>query len=180
MNNISKYMKICDLIANEFSKCLSRKIGCLILTTDYTIIATGYNGPPRKVNHCNSIERLEWIVPQLKQTHVGDIKSYLMENGWGEKCPRHILKFKSGEGLWACQAGHAERNAIDNCCREGIKIKGCWLVLNAPLPCQECAKSIIGAGITRVVCKAGPDYDAGSRWLLEQAGVEIIQYSEEN
>jgi deoxycytidylate deaminase len=77
--------------------------------------------------------------------------------------------------LWACQAGHAEANAIFNCSREGVKTKGCYMIMNCSLPCQECCKAIIGGGIAKIVCTEGPDYDSGSRWLLCQAGVEIVQ-----
>ena len=174
MKNIDYYMAICNE-TSKISKCLSRKIGVIVITPDGTILGSGYNGPPRSIPHCDSEERLEWIVSQLKVSHPGDIRSFILENGWGTKCPRYIMKYKSGEGLHICPAGHAERNCLVNCAREGVRIKGCWLVMNCPLPCQECAKSIINAGITKIICKTGPDYDEGSRWLLNKANVEIIQ-----
>ena len=174
MKNISYYMELCDNVA-KISKCLSIKRGSIILTSDYTVVNSGYNGPPRGVSHCDSQERLEWLCDRLKNTHTGDIKSYLLENGWGSRCPRQILKFKSGDGLWVCPAGHSEANAVYNAAREGICIKGCWIVHNTSLPCQECCKAIINSGLSKVICRTGQDYDVGSRWLLNQAGIEIIQ-----
>lgn len=174
MMDYEYYFSICDKVA-EVTKCLSVKRGSIIITPDKTIVSMGYNGPPRNVAHCNSEERLEWICKQLKNTHVGDIKEYLLDNGWGQSCPRRILKFKSGEGLQFCPAGHSEANAIFNAARHGINLKGCYLIHNTCLPCQECSKAIINSGIVKVITRNLPDYDAGSRWLLEKANVEIIQ-----
>ena len=174
MKNIEHYMAICNEVA-KMSKCLSRKIGTVIVTEDGTLVGMGYNGPVRTASHCDSDERLEWLVNNLKKTHAGDIKSFLLENGWGSICPRQILKYGSGKGLEFCQAAHSERNAIVNSAREGIKIKGCYMIMNCGLPCQECAKEVVNSGIVKIYCKKGPEYDIGSRWILEQGGVDIIQ-----
>lgn len=165
-------MVICDQVA-KMSKCLSIQRGSLIVK-DSTIIGLGYNGPPQGVAHCDSSDRLDWIVENVKGSHFGDIRSYILENGWGRECPRRILRYKSGQGLHICPAGHSEANAIFNAARHGIEVKGSWLVHNTCLPCSECCKAIIGAGITKVICKKLPDYDKGSRWLLNQAGIEIV------
>jgi len=44
------FHSICIAVASK-SPCLSRKIGA-ILVRDKSIVATGYNGPPRGVPHC--------------------------------------------------------------------------------------------------------------------------------
>jgi len=159
----------------ENSKCLSRKIGAIIITPDGTVVGTGYNGPPRNVAHCDSEERFEWLTRALKQERFGRIDEFLKENGYGQRCPRQIVGYKSGEGLHLCTAGHAERNAIVNSAREGIRTKGCYLVCSCPLPCFECCKEIINAGIVKIICYEGNEYDTMSRWLLEQAGIEVIK-----
>jgi dCMP deaminase len=46
---------------------------------------------------------------------------------------------------------HAERNAIYNAARVGIPLKGCTMYLSW-LPCMDCARAIIQAGIVRLVC----------------------------
>lgn len=49
---------------------------------------------------------------------------------------------------------HAERNAIYNAARHGISLRGCTMYMVGFLPavpCTECAKGIIQAGITRFV-----------------------------
>ena len=52
---------------------------------------------------------------------------------------------------------HAERNAVYNAARVGVPLKGCRAYLNwEPLPCKECAKGFIQAGIIEVI---GPDIE---------------------
>ena len=51
---------------------------------------------------------------------------------------------------------HAERNAIYNAARIGVSTKGCTMYLSCGIPCSDCARGIINAGITRIFCeKAG-------------------------
>jgi len=169
------YIKLCDQIATQ-SKCLSRKIGSILATPDKSIISTGYNGPSRGIPHCDSKERLEWLIQEVSKIRSGSIKEYFLENKYGKICPRQIMKFKSGEGLEYCQAGHAERNAILNCVRTGTKTIGCTLFVNTSLPCSPCSIEIVNSGITRVVClKKEKDYDIGARWILTQGEIEIIE-----
>jgi len=176
--NYEYYFSICDKVATQ-SKCLSRKIGSILVTPDKTILGSGFNGPPRSTPHCDSQERLEWLVDNLKDIKTGAIREYLIENGYGKICPRRIVGYQSGDGLWVCPAAHSERNTLINSAREGVRTKGCTLVMNCPLPCVECSKEIINAGIVCIVCLEGPDYDKGSRWLLEKANVKIIQIKRE-
>lgn len=74
---------------------------------------------------------------------------------------------------------HAERNAIYNAARVGIPMKGCRIYLPW-FPCMDCARAIVQAGITEMVCRA-PDFD-DVRWgadfrtavvMLAEAGVQI-------
>lgn len=46
------YLKVAQLSAQQ-SKCLSRKVGAVIVYDD-CIISTGYNGPARGCSHCNN------------------------------------------------------------------------------------------------------------------------------
>jgi len=181
MTDTSKYnywMEIATQVGKK-SKCLSRRIGAVIVTPDGTIVGTGYNGPPRNVPHCDSEERFSWLVTALRPSKPGRVDEYLRANGWGVRCPRQIVGYKSGEGVHLCSAGHAERNAIVNSAREGIRTKGCYLVCSCPPPCFECSKEIINAGIVKVICFEGPEYDTMAMWLFEQAGVEVIKLDQE-
>ena len=55
---------------------------------------------------------------------------------------------------------HAERNAIYNAARSGIQTLNCTIYLLEP-PCAPCARAIIQAGITQVVCATNPSYPKG-------------------
>ena len=47
---------------------------------------------------------------------------------------------------------HAERNAIYNAARCGIKLEGATLFLPwEPIPCSDCARAVVQAGIKRVI-----------------------------
>lgn len=74
---------------------------------------------------------------------------------------------------------HAERNAIYAAARNGIPLAGCRIYLPW-FPCVDCARAIVQAGITELVCFE-PDF-ADAQWgggfkvsaeLLEEAGVRV-------
>ena len=47
---------------------------------------------------------------------------------------------------------HAERNAIYNAARIGVSTKGTTMYLSCGVPCADCARGIINAGITTIYC----------------------------
>lgn len=113
------FRQVCDAVAKK-SPCLSRQIGA-ILVRDKSIVATGYNGPPRGVPHCDP------------------------------ECPRKAQGFKSGEGLHLCPATHAEVNCVVNAARLGVSTLGTTLYMNCLMPCVECLKVLINAGVREIV-----------------------------
>ncbi len=56
----------------------------------------------------------------------------------------------SGQRSELCRAAHAEQNAINFAARHGIPIEGATLYTTT-YPCSWCAKSIVNAGLARVV-----------------------------
>ena len=56
----------------------------------------------------------------------------------------------SGQRSELCRAVHAEQNAINFAARYGIPIDGAT-IYSTTFPCSWCAKSIVNAGIVRVV-----------------------------
>lgn len=69
---------------------------------------------------------------------------------------------------------HAERNALDNA---PLSVEGCTLY-SPLLPCNECAKSIIQKGITRVVSYAPIEDRPHLNWditkqMFLEAGVQL-------
>lgn len=140
------------------SKCLSRKFGAVIVKNK-CVVSMGYNGPARGATHC-------------------DMRTYGLPPGVPPppraRCPRRMAGFKSGEGLEYCVAGHAERNAIAHAAMNGIITIDSVLYTFSPLPCKECAISIVNAGISKVVHLDRLDYDAIARRIFQEAGVELV------
>ena len=79
----------------------------------------------------------------------------------------------SGERSELCRGAHAEQNAINFSARYGILIDGATLY-TTHLPCSWCAKSIVNAGIKRVVFLY--DYpDPKTKEILSVISVERIE-----
>lgn len=165
-----RFLKIAKLIG-ESSKCLSRKIGS-ILVRENCIVSEGRNGPPRGVKHCN-----ERIFEFYKELDVR--KTDLIAINKPTKCPRKALDYKSGEGLHLCCAQHSEENVINQAARNGISTLGASLYAYCCFPCKNCLGSIINAGIKEVVClKVSPDYDNYSRVLAQEVGIQVREIDE--
>lgn len=83
---------------------------------------------------------------------------------------------------------HAERNAIYNAARIGVSTKGCTMYLTCDIPCADCARGIINAGITKIVCNPyaegggkGPQWVESIRRsmiMFDEAGVKVEYYYE--
>lgn len=111
----SYFMEIARVVAGR-STCERRKVGA-VLVRDRQILATGYNGAPRKLEHCT-------------------------ERG----CLREELGVPSGERHELCRGLHAEQNAVVQAAYQGTNIQGSALYCTHQ-PCSACAKMIINAGI---------------------------------
>ena len=127
------------------SKCWSRKVGVVVVRDGRYVVATGYNGPPSSYPHC-----------------IGG-------------CPRKLAGYVSGQGLHLCPAAHDAQNAVATAAKYGVSLKDCTLYSNTVVPCRECAKVIINAGIKEVVCYFGhyPEEGITGESLLTQCGVAI-------
>ncbi len=120
------FMKIAEIVS-ERSTCLRRKVGA-VLVKEKRILATGYNGAPTGLPHCEEVG-----------------------------CVRQKLNIPSGERHELCRGLHAEQNAILQAAYHGVSIKGSKLYITCH-PCSVCAKMIINAGIEEIIIKEGyPD-----------------------
>jgi len=181
------YMKVAKLFMDR-SKCLSRKIGA-VLVKDDSVIGTGYNGPPRGVPHCDRRDDTGRYIGEGIVLSTADGKHE-------DRCPRQRMGFPSGEGMEHCVAVHAEVNPIMQAAREGRSTVGATLYAYCGTPCINCAKEIIQAGVKRIVClgKSGSSYapikDGDnpakkeynfplSEKILELAGVKLDVITEE-
>jgi len=81
---------------------------------------------------------------------------------------------------------HSERNAIYNCARNGVATLGCKLYVTG-VPCVDCARAIIQAGIKEVIMLTGQhDASFSERWaesmkvskeMLAEANVIVREYT---
>lgn len=133
----------------DIAKLVSRRSTCLrrrvgaVLVKGTRILTTGYNGAPVGLRHCE-------------------------ETG----CLREKLKVPSGERHELCRGLHAEENAIIQAACYGVSISGATLYATHQ-PCCPCAKSLINAGIKKIIILSGyPDRLA--KEMLDEAGIEIV------
>src|SRR3990170_6188784 len=94
------------------STCLRRKTGSLIVK-ERRILATGYNGTPRGLKHCDQVG-----------------------------CLRENLDIPSGERQELCRGLHAEQNAIIQAALHGVSTRDAVLYC-PNLPGIICAKMLI-------------------------------------
>lgn len=85
------------------------------------------------------------------------------------KCTRDGLP--SGEKLELCRGAHAEQNAVAQAAKHGISVNGCTAYVTLQ-PCGSCTKSMINAGIVKIVYMEGYPEEMCFD-LCNQAGVEI-------
>jgi len=62
---------------------------------------------------------------------------------------------------------HAERNAIYNAARIGVSTRGTTMYLSCGMPCADCARGIINAGIKQIFCER-VDVTKGEHWAESQ------------
>ena len=170
------YHEICTVVAKK-SQCLSRKIGA-ILVKDKAIVSQGYNGPPRGCIPCDE----RWLIDKDIQKKAGFSQAETTaryKDHLEGICPRYIpeMGFKSGEGLEWCVAGHAERNALINAARSGIKTKNTIMYMNCGIPCTPCLVEIINAGVKEIVVTKMTYYDQSAEYLLGQSNLKVRVYN---
>jgi dCMP deaminase len=120
------FLGIASLVS-ERSTCLRRKVGAVIVK-EKRMLATGYNGAPTGVPHCEDVG-----------------------------CLRKQLGVPSGEKHELCRGLHAEQNAIIQAAYHGVSIRESALYVTCH-PCSVCAKMIINAGIRKVtIAESYPD-----------------------
>ena len=100
--------------------CMRRAVGAVIVK-DNRILATGYNGVPSGMHHCQEVG-----------------------------CLRDKLGVPSGQRQEICRGLHAEQNAIIQAAKYGIDISGAKIYITTQ-PCITCAKMLINAGIKEIV-----------------------------
>jgi len=129
------FMRMAYLVSTR-STCTRRKVGAVIVK-DKRILATGYNGPPKGLAHC-------------------DVTG----------CIREDLNVPSGERHELCRGLHAEQNAIIQAAVHGVSIRNATIYVTNH-PCVVCAKMLINAEIKEIVYAEGYPDDLAQLMLLE-------------
>lgn len=112
------FMEIARVVSSR-STCLRRSVGA-VLVKDLRILATGYNGAPAGLAHCEVTG-----------------------------CVRRELSIPTGERHELCRGLHAEQNVIIQAAVHGVPVKGATLYTTVE-PCAVCAKMLINAGIAEI------------------------------
>lgn len=151
------------------SSDLSRQVGAAILTDQGEVISLGANEVPKAgggqywggegderdfIRGYDSNERLKWEVAK-------EVLQYIKGEEWESLCPddqkKQLQTFTSGIAdtrlMNLTEFGrsvHAEMEALMSAARMGISVRG-HVLYTTTFPCHNCAKHIIGAGLSKVV-----------------------------
>lgn len=140
------------LVVAQRGTCSRLQVG-VVFSRDGRVISMGYNGAPAGMPHCE---------------HECDCPSRLWDTSWPHD--------KECRSLRPCTtAEHAERNAIAFSARHGVALEGSTMHVTH-MPCLECARSIINAGVEEVVYSQPYRLTTGVE-LLEQAGVTVVDFN---
>jgi dCMP deaminase len=161
--NWDQYFIKMAMLVSEKSKDPNTKVGAVIVGEDDVVLSLGYNGFPRGVAE----DYGQYFYNSEGKRIEGSSK--LIEHRW-ERPEKYF---------WV---EHAERNAIYNAARHGIKLKGSKLFLNyKPVPCADCCRAIIQAGIVEVIgpniefpgIGAGKHYSVSHTVMFDEARVKM-------
>ena len=128
-------MAITKMVAKR-TTCLRRGVGA-VLVKDKRILATGYNGAPAGLKHCEEVG-----------------------------CLRENESIPSGTRHELCRGLHAEQNVIVQAAYHGIAIGGATIYCTNK-PCVICSKMIINAGIKKIVYDEGYNDPLADQMLVE-------------
>ena len=128
-------MAITKMVAKR-TTCLRRGVGA-VLVKDKRILATGYNGAPAGLKHCEEVG-----------------------------CLREAESIPSGTRHELCRGLHAEQNVIVQAANHGIAIDGATIYCTNK-PCVICSKMIINAGIEKIYYEEGYDDPLADQMLVE-------------
>lgn len=147
------------------SRCDNAKVGCILVSGDNQVVATGYNGPPP--NYYPS----EDLVNNVRRSGLDHLTTSCTQ--W---CPRSGKPSEERDpGFMDCPSAHAEINAIARADFSRL-VDGTAFVTSGV--CLSCAKALAAMRIKRVVQL--DDGLGGHRspeivhWFMRQCGIEMI------
>ena len=142
----SYFMEIAQIVSKR-STCLRRAVGA-VLVKDKQILATGYNGTPKGLPHCEEVG-----------------------------CLREQLHVPSGQMHELCRGIHAEQNSVIQAAVNGVSISGSTLYCTHQ-PCVVCSKILINAGINRIVYANPYHDKLAAEMMHEAGNIEMVVFTE--
>lgn len=130
-------------VASKRSTCMRRSVGAVIVK-DKRLLATGYNGTPRGMAHCEEVG-----------------------------CLRTKLNVPSGKMHELCRGIHAEQNAVIQAAVHGVSVDGGTLYCTHQ-PCVVCTKILINAGIKKIVYANPYPDELAENMMKEATELEIV------
>ena len=130
-------------VASKRPTCMRRSVGAVIVK-DKRLLATGYNGTPRGMAHCEEVG-----------------------------CLRTKLNVPSGKMHELCRGIHAEQNAVIQAAVHGVSVDGGTLYCTHQ-PCVVCTKILINAGIRRIVYANPYPDELAENMMKEATELEIV------
>jgi dCMP deaminase len=123
------FMDMARLVASR-STCVRRHVGCVLVNARNHVLATGYNGVHAGGEHCNEVE----------------VARELGRLVFPNACAGAATT-KSGTNLDACEAVHAEQNAIVQC-GDTLAIAKAYVTA---FPCPGCTKLLLNTSCREIV-----------------------------
>ena len=134
------------VVTAQRSTCLRRHVGCVLLDHRGHVLATGYNGVAAGMPHCNeptgfNFEYANGIdkTRPLTGQSTGTIPVFKHACAGSGAAP--------GASLDACEAIHAEANALLQC-HDVHEIATAYVTAS---PCIQCTKLLLNTGCERIV-----------------------------
>lgn len=134
------YFLAMAVLVSARGTCVRRRVGCVLVNSHHHVLATGYNGVAAGLPHCLTSPC----------------------NG-GSTMP-------SGTGLDACEAIHAEANALLQC-RNSQEIETCYCTT---APCIHCVKLLMNTSCKRIVFIDDYPHSSASKRLWMQVNGQWI------
>jgi dCMP deaminase len=135
------------VVTAKRATCLRRSVGCVLLNARGHVVATGYNGVASGQPHCNEARSV--VYPDKPSDLV-----------YPHACS--AAHAPSGTDLEACQAVHAEQNALLQC-KDVYTIQTCYTTTS---PCVTCAKLLLNTSCQEIIfLDEYPQSAAKEMWL---------------
>jgi len=132
----SYFLDIARVVSTR-ATCCRRSVGCVLVDGLGHILSTGYNGTAAGLHNCTK----------------------------EEPCNKTAAASKSGENLSACEAIHAEQNALLQC-KDVNEIEVAYVTHS---PCITCVKLLLNTSCQTIVFSEKYPHSA-SKDLWEKAG----------